>query len=245
MNTCETCRSSFVPSRRSTGRFCSYACWNASPRQRHMVTCPHCGTSFHGDKRRKYCSLTCKGLDKRLPRVSPSEAPPIGAAWLPLPGGHTALIDADDAIRAGEHGWVFNARRRCVQAPISNRTVKLHRFLVGAPEGLLVDHANGNVLDNRKANLRLATTSDNARNMRKGRGVSRFKGVSLDRLRGLWTAMISTDRRTRYIGAWSDEVTAALAYDEEARRAFGAFACVNFPKPGERSAINPDVEVAS
>jgi hypothetical protein len=57
-------------------------------------------------------------------------------------------------------------------------SVKLHRFLMNAPDGVFVDHQNGNTLDNRKANLRLCTQAENTRNQKLNkRSSTGFKGV--------------------------------------------------------------------
>jgi hypothetical protein len=65
---------------------------------------------------------------------------------------------------------------------------------------------------------------------RLGRPVtSRFKGVSWCEPRGKWVAQIGSDARTKYLGGFSDEIAAAEAYDEAARRLFGEHAQLNFP----------------
>lgn len=84
---------------------------------------------------------------------------------------------------------------------------------------------NGNKLDNRIANLRWATPGQNAANMRRPYGISRFKGVHP--WQGRWRAMIRERGKTRHIGMYDTEEDAAIAYDERARIVFGQFAATN------------------
>jgi hypothetical protein len=101
--------------------------------------------------------------------------------------------------------------------------------VVGMPlaQGELVDHINRDRLDNRRANLRIATKSENEANKVKGsRGVSRFKGVSKTRA-GNWKAEITVEKTRIYLGTFGTEVAAAKAYNEQALDSYGEFATLN------------------
>lgn len=115
----------------------------------------------------------------------------------------------------------------------------LHRQIMGEPDGAIVDHRNGDTLDNRRCNLRIATTFENAHNSRKKRGscTSRYKGVWWSAKQMCWNAMIMNRGNSSWLGSFQDEVAAGQAYDNAARDLHGRFACVNFPREGERSAI--------
>ena len=110
-----------------------------------------------------------------------------------------------------------------------------------------VDHRDGNTLDNRRENLRVATAAQNVRNARKKRSAttSRYKGVFFTRgrkgrsLSKPWQAQIRRGGKNRYLGCFETAEAAALAYDTAARETFGEFACLNFPRDGERSALTP------
>jgi hypothetical protein len=100
------------------------------------------------------------------------------------------------------------------------------------PVGLLVDHRNCDTLDNRKANLRPATHSQNQFNRRKTKSKtsSRFIGVSFEKASGRWLADICCHRKSKRIGRFSSEIDAAHAYDAAARIYHKDFARLNFPQ---------------
>ena len=89
-----------------------------------------------------------------------------------------------------------------------------------------VDHINGNVLDNRRSNLRICTRQQNAYNKRnKALPKSGFRGVRKAGTR--WQALIFEQGKTKVIGSFADVLDAARAYDAAAVRCFGSFACTN------------------
>jgi hypothetical protein len=92
-------------------------------------------------------------------------------------------------------------------------------------------------LDNRRANLRLASHAQVGMSQRAqpGKG-SRFKGVYWRSDAGLWQVQIHVHGRNTYVGIFRDEDEAARAYDRRARETFGGYAALNFPNPGEQSA---------
>lgn len=149
-----------------------------------------------------------------------------------------ALVDDVDFDRVSAAGsWVAIPSTTCpgrwyayrtLYRP--KRTVYLHRFILGAPRGLQVDHANGDGLDCRRENMRLASRSQNCANAKKRRDAksSRFKGVVAIPGKG-WQAQITVDNRHRALGVFPTEEEAARAYDAEAERAWGPFARHNFP----------------
>ena len=109
--------------------------------------------------------------------------------------------------------------------------IYLHRLLTLAPEGVQIDHINGDGLDNRRVNLRHATQSQNNANQRKKvPGTSKYKGVSLhvdhryDSRR--WKTQL-TVKGHHYCTYHDTEEEAALAYNEIAEKAFGEYARLN------------------
>lgn len=104
----------------------------------------------------------------------------------------------------------------------------MHRFLIGAPKGVRVDHINLNKLDNRRENLRFVTAAQNSSN-RKPYGKTGLKGVRRYSDTSWW-AMITTGGQGRYLGMFRTAEQAAEAYDKAAIEAFGAYAHLNYPE---------------
>lgn len=94
-----------------------------------------------------------------------------------------------------------------------------------------IDHVNGNRPDNRFCNLREATRSENNRNTSaRSKSTSQFLGVCWTTERSKWLVRAKINGRVRHIGSFKSEIDAARAYDEVARKHFGDFARLNFPK---------------
>lgn len=102
----------------------------------------------------------------------------------------------------------------------------LHRLILDAASGTVVDHVNGDRLDNRLANIRLCTQSENARNqtIRKN-NKSGHKGVTAQS--GSYRARIKVDYQTIELGIYKTAVEAARAYNEAAQKYFAEFARLN------------------
>ena len=116
----------------------------------------------------------------------------------------------------------------------------LHRLLLGS--AVLVDHRDGNGLNNQRSNLRPATHAQNLQNTRKRAGTtSRFKGVCWNKKKQAWVAFIKHEGKKKYLGCFSSEEVAARAYDFAASETFGEFACLNFPN--DLMAAPPDREL--
>jgi hypothetical protein len=111
------------------------------------------------------------------------------------------------------------------------KIVSMHRLLMNPPPRLLVDHRNGDSLDNRRDNLRIATHSQNQFNKAKTRlkTSSSFVGTYLEKRSGLWPAKISHHGKSIWLGRFKSESAAAKAYDKAAKKYHGEFARLNFP----------------
>jgi len=106
--------------------------------------------------------------------------------------------------------------------------VLMHRVITGAPKGSDVDHVNMATLDNRRANLRVCTASNNQHNRGKqANNKSGHKGVTWDKLNGKWRAQIGHLGKMKFLGLFDHVLDAAAAYDRAALDLHGTFARVN------------------
>ena len=152
-------------------------------------------------------------------------------AHVPLTKGRHAIIDTVDIPLVEPGTWYALVNRqtayavRSVGTRATKRVMLMHRVIVGAPDGMDVDHINGDGLDNRRANLRLATRSENMRNSRQSAAnTSGFKGVCWNKRDQNWVAAITVEGRMRYLGAFGTPEAAHEAYLAAATRLFGQFA---------------------
>lgn len=143
-------------------------------------------------------------------------------------------VDADLYDQLNRYHWHlatlgYPARRRAFNG--ESHVVRMHQEVMGFPVGLDVDHINGDKLDNRRCNLRLATRAQNLCNRHRhvANKTSRFFGVFLDSLSGRWRAILQDNKRHVDLGAFNDEEMAARIRDSAAAALQGEFATLNFP----------------
>ena len=157
----------------------------------------------------------------------------IGAVCIPLKRGSHALIDVDDFERVTALRWRVTPNGYA----LASNGLLMHRLVAGTPLGSFTDHINRDRLDNRRKNLRICTSTENARYCKgPSRGTSRYKGVQWCRKRVRWVARIKINGKVKDIGYFLSEHKAALAYNAAAKLYFGDFAYPNkVPKNFRRS----------
>jgi hypothetical protein len=145
--------------------------------------------------------------------------------------GLFATVDAADYPKLREYKWYAYRRGRKIYAvcQTGRKTVYMHRMILRPRKGYLVDHIDGNGLNNRRCNLRVCTAAQNRANARPC-GASGFVGVY--RKGNKWRAGIT------YRGLFDDPVEAAKVRDRKAYELHGPYAYLNFPedfrRPGRR-----------
>jgi hypothetical protein len=155
-----------------------------------------------------------------------------------LDEGKWTIVDCEDYYRFAGFKWCLGGGKGRFYAIRGQRIgdddlkiVRLHRLIMNAPEGLLVDHKIGEGLDNKRSNLRLATRSQNQYNKGKRRNTtSKYKGVYFNKGHRKWAAQIIKSGSKIRLGYFDSEIEAARAYDEQAKKYGGEFACLNFPE---------------
>ena len=151
--------------------------------------------------------------------------------------GRTALCDvADSALldRAIHSHWHDRPNKHYMVVRGYGRGGKqtgMHRMVFGQTDGL-VDHINGDGLDNRRKNLRAATANENQRNRKRPNknNQSGYKGVYWHGQGSKWMAAITVDSKFNGLGLYDKKEEAALAYNVAALRVFGKFAALNHIK---------------
>lgn len=150
---------------------------------------------------------------------------------IPLTRGLVATVDDEDFAIARYFKWHALPSGYAVAAiklPDGKRDwIYLHRLLFGFPEGLQVDHINGNKQDNRRDNLRLCTHAQNKHNTgRYANNSSGFKGVGFSKRNKKWRARISKNGKQFELGYFDNPEEAYSAYCKAARNVHGDFSNV-------------------
>lgn len=155
-----------------------------------------------------------------------------------LTQGQVALVDDADYDWLNQWKWYahknpksnsFYAVRNVYESG-RHLSVKMHRLILGLTDPkIFCDHENGNGLDNQRHNIRVSTYQENMRNKPSYKnGTSRFKGVSFKAQHKKWVAQIQVDgKKVVHIGYFSDEESAAVAYNKAAIKHYGEFARLN------------------
>jgi hypothetical protein len=150
-----------------------------------------------------------------------------------LIGDGDFLIDIEDSWILYEYNYYIHETKpgagckyvRChKKGSKKNERVYLHRLITNANKNDIVDHINGNKLDNRRLNLRFVCHSLNALNSKKTEGItsSQFKGVYFDKARNKYRAYCCG----KFIGRFLNESDAAEAYNKFVRNMVGNIECM-------------------
>jgi hypothetical protein len=153
-----------------------------------------------------------------------------------LSRGRVAVVDDEDFKDLSRWNWCwcpnrkgYAVRRLHLREGRGRGTVAMAREIMKAPKGMMVDHKNGNTLDNRRDNLRLATHHQNQMNTGlRITNTSGFKGVAWDKRGQAWRVMMNVKKKMTYLGRYRSKRTAAMIYDLWADDIFGEFANTNF-----------------
>jgi hypothetical protein len=151
---------------------------------------------------------------------------------IPLTQGKVARVDDRDYEGLVKFKWyahrghqTFYAKRNCGKPGGERKTVYMHRLILNAPNSLIVDHVDGDGLNNQNVNLRICSYAENIRNQRVlNRGnTTGYRGVSPCTPGGQYRATIQVNRKQVHLGVFSSALKASRAFDEAARKYFGAF----------------------
>lgn len=148
------------------------------------------------------------------------------AKKIPLGNNQFAIVDDEDFELISKFKWHIQPSSNGGEGYAVTK-IRMHRIITNAPHGAMVDHINGDSLDNRRCNLRLCTNAQNQQNTEGRGGTSRHKGVSFNKKSGKWLAAFLFEGRRYYCGLWDDEDDAARAVDKKRGEVCGTFASKN------------------
>jgi hypothetical protein len=154
------------------------------------------------------------------------------------------LVDDQDYDWLIPFNWRLNSHGYVIRSDYvaGRRTfVSMHRQIMNAQRGHVVDHIDHNKLNNTRANLRFVTQQQNLMSRRLFKNnLSGYKGVCLQN--GRFHARMEVNQKAVNLGYFDDIELAALAYDAAARHVFGVFAVPNFPDADIPDAVRARVD---
>ena len=136
-----------------------------------------------------------------------------------LTQGYFTIVDDEDYEQLSRHKWcatrqgniVYASRHRMKEDNGKKTTIQMHRQIMEYKQGYIIDHINGDGLDNCRKNLRHVTTRQNAQNRHTEKS-SRFPGVFRDSYAKKWRALIKVNGKKIYLGSYTEEEEAFNAY---------------------------------
>ena len=138
-----------------------------------------------------------------------------------------ALIDIEDIDKVKNIKWHKSDLQRNTYYCMSNNKTfrRLHRLILNITDSnIIVDHINHNGLDNRKENLRICNNQNNIRNcIVPKNNTSGYKGVYFAKDKNKWTAQITINNKTKYIGRYDTIEEAIEARKKAAEKYYGEF----------------------
>ena len=133
-----------------------------------------------------------------------------------------AIIDKEDLDKVKGYKW--GMCHNYVSTLYNRKRILLHRFIVDCEDDMMVDHIDGNPLNNTKSNLRIVTSQQNALNKdTKGIGNNKRIGVTFSKRHNKWLAKIQVNKKEIYLGMYSTEEEAIKAREEAEIKYFGEY----------------------
>ncbi len=198
-----------------------------------LLLCVNCAGAC-GEMCAVPATSTCRNFRFRCEpplRLAPPDPPDSKVRYIALTKRKYAIVDAEDYDRLARHKWMafYTCGNWYAVRSDHGKCILMHRAIMKPPKDMVVDHINGNGLDNRKCNLRICTYGQNNVNRRPRGDSSRYKCVYRDEQRNAWRSTPFYQGRSIWNGRYETEIEAARASDFMNVQLNGEYAYLNFP----------------
>lgn len=155
-----------------------------------------------------------------------------------LPNNKYCLVSKEDYNHLNKYKW-YTINNGYIKSRINSKSYYIHRYiykyiLKEDITNYVIDHINGNPLDNRKCNLRIATKQQNMYNIKSHiNSSSKYIGVSYRNDRKKWNSYITINGKKKSLGHFKDEIEAAKARDKAVIQFYGKYGRLNFSTDNE------------
>ncbi len=150
---------------------------------------------------------------------------------IPLTKGKFTQVDDEDYDILIERKFYYTSQRVVCNVKENGKwkNVAIHHLILGKPKkGFVIDHINRDPLDNRRCNLRVCTQSNNIMNTTKRPNFSsKYKGVSYIQKTKKYQSTITINGVQKNLGAFKNEIDAAIKYNEAVIKYFGEYGVLN------------------
>lgn len=150
-------------------------------------------------------------------------------AFITLTQNKIAIVDDEDYEKVSQYKWHYSTKTRSVkgyaQRKIKNGDTYMHRFIMNCPKDKVVDHKDGDTLNNKKDNLRICSQSKNMMNKTiMSNNKSGYKGVHFHKLLGRWVAQIKVNDKVIHLGVFDTPEEAFIERNRAAEKYHEEFA---------------------
>lgn len=181
------------------------------------------------DSSKRTASILAKKLKIEVPQELKDKYPQ--SYFIPLTKGMFSVVDYEDYVEFIKRNWTTKeSGGKKFYAVFRNGKdiLKMHRLITNCPDGKMVDHINGDTLDNRRSNLRVCSSHENQCNQKlNSRNASGYRGVFWDNGRGKWCAKINCKGKQITAGYFESKENAATAFNFLSAKYHGEFGTYN------------------
>ena len=153
-----------------------------------------------------------------------------GECIIDIKSDNQLIVDEDKYYDLKMFSWHINKNGHVYMTDENKKHVMLDKFLLEYDGNDVINHIDGNKLNNKISNLRIITKAQSAMSRKSAPNSStQYIGVSFTKQTNKWKATIQVDKKAKHLGFFDTEIEAAKARDIATKEYYGEFGTLNFP----------------